>query len=39
MAGGQRADAPGAWLRIAKKGAPLSTLTKPQAIDTALCHG
>ena len=35
----QPADAPGAWLRIAKKGAPLTTLTKPEAIDTALCHG
>jgi uncharacterized protein YdeI (YjbR/CyaY-like superfamily) len=31
--------APGLWLRLAKKGAPERTLTKSEAIDTALCHG
>jgi uncharacterized protein YdeI (YjbR/CyaY-like superfamily) len=30
---------PGLWLRLAKKGAPEPTLTKPEAIDAALCHG
>lgn len=32
-------DAPGAWLRFAKKGASVTSLTKAEAIDTALCHG
>jgi uncharacterized protein YdeI (YjbR/CyaY-like superfamily) len=31
--------AAGLWLRLAKKGAPEPTLTKPEAIDAALCHG
>jgi uncharacterized protein YdeI (YjbR/CyaY-like superfamily) len=31
--------APGLWLRLAKKGAPEAALTKPEAIDAALCHG
>ena len=31
--------APGAWLRFAKKGAAIASLTKTEAIDTALCHG
>jgi uncharacterized protein YdeI (YjbR/CyaY-like superfamily) len=35
----QGAVAPGLWLRLAKKGAPEPTLTKPEAIDAALCHG
>ena len=32
-------DAPGAWLRFAKKGAGVASLTKAEAIDAALCHG
>ena len=31
--------APGAWLRIAKKGAAITSLTKAEAIDAALCQG
>jgi uncharacterized protein YdeI (YjbR/CyaY-like superfamily) len=31
--------APGLWLKFAKKGGPERTLTKPEAIDAALCHG
>jgi len=29
----------GLWLKIAKAGNPVSSLTKAQAIDAALCHG
>lgn len=36
---GQDADAPGVWLKLAKKGAPEPTLAKSEAIDAALCHG
>lgn len=32
-------DAPGAGLRFAKKGASITSLTKADAIDAALCHG
>jgi uncharacterized protein YdeI (YjbR/CyaY-like superfamily) len=32
-------DAPGAWLKFAKKGALMTTLAKTEAIDCALCHG
>jgi uncharacterized protein YdeI (YjbR/CyaY-like superfamily) len=35
----QATDAPGAWLKLAKKGAEATTLTKAEAIDAALCHG
>ena len=35
----QADDAPGAWLRFAKKGAGVASLTKAEAIDAALCHG
>jgi uncharacterized protein YdeI (YjbR/CyaY-like superfamily) len=35
----QGSNAPGLWLRLAKKGAPERTLTKLEAIDAALCHG
>lgn len=31
--------APGAWLRIAQKGAAITSLTKAEAIDAALCQG
>jgi uncharacterized protein YdeI (YjbR/CyaY-like superfamily) len=29
----------GTWLRLAKKGSGLTTVTKSEAIDAALCHG
>lgn len=32
-------DAVGAWLRLARKGADISSLSKAEAIDLALCHG
>lgn len=32
-------DAAGAWLRFAKKGAPEQTISKSDAIDSALVHG
>ena len=35
----QRDSAPGAWLRFAKKGASVISLTKAEAIDAALCPG
>lgn len=35
----QPEDAPGAWLRFAKKDAAITSLTKAEAIDAALCHG
>lgn len=35
----QPADAPGAWLRFAKKGAPEATISKSDAIDSALAYG
>jgi uncharacterized protein YdeI (YjbR/CyaY-like superfamily) len=33
------AASPGVWLRLAKKGAPLRSLSYAQALDEALCHG
>ena len=36
---GQGDDAAGAWLRLAKKSADFTSLTKAEAIDQALCHG
>lgn len=35
----QQEGAAGAWLRMAKKGAAMTSLTKAEAIDAALCHG
>jgi uncharacterized protein YdeI (YjbR/CyaY-like superfamily) len=35
----QPPDAPGAWLKLAKKSAGEPGLTKREAIDAALCHG
>jgi len=32
-------NAPGLWLKLAKKGAPEPTLSKSEAIDAALCYG
>ena len=29
----------GVWLRIAKQGAPTTSITHPEALDVALCHG
>lgn len=35
----QGVGANGAWLRFAKKGSGLTSVTKAEAIDAALCHG
>ena len=35
----QPLDAPGAWLRFAKQGAPAPTIAKTDAIDSALAYG
>lgn len=35
----QLRTAPGLWLKIAKKGSGIPSLTKAEAIDAALCHG
>ena len=35
----QPCDAPGIWLKLAKKGSGIASLSKADAIDTALCHG
>ena len=32
-------DAPGLWLKLAKKGSRIASLSKAEAIDAALCHG
>lgn len=32
-------DAPGLWLKLAKKGSGIANLSKAEAIDAALCHG
>jgi hypothetical protein len=34
-----RATAPGAWLRLARKGAPLRTIAYAEAVEAALCYG
>ena len=33
------AGSPGLWIKFAKKGSDVPTITKAEAIDTALCHG
>ena len=33
------ASSRGVWLRIAKRNAPTTTVTHPEALDIALCHG
>jgi uncharacterized protein YdeI (YjbR/CyaY-like superfamily) len=33
------ADSNGVWLQIAKKGAPTSSVTSPEALEVALCYG
>jgi uncharacterized protein YdeI (YjbR/CyaY-like superfamily) len=35
----QRADSKGLWLKLAKKSSGIVGVSKPEAIDTALCHG
>jgi len=35
----QPADAPGLWLKLAKQGSAIASLSKAEAIDAALCHG
>ena len=35
----QSSGSGGAWVRFAKKNAQFGTVTKPEAIDEALCHG
>ncbi|MEA2940765.1 MAG: hypothetical protein QOD09_1294 [Bradyrhizobium sp.] len=37
--GSQPGDAPGVWIKFARKGTLKTTLTKDEAIDAALCHG
>lgn len=36
---GQPSGAPGLWMKIAKPGAPAPTVSYPQALECALCHG
>jgi uncharacterized protein YdeI (YjbR/CyaY-like superfamily) len=36
---GHHAEAPGAWLRLAKKGAPYASVSYAEALDVALCYG
>ena len=36
---GQPAGSPGVWLKLAKKSAGCPSVTKAEAIDTALCQG
>jgi len=35
----QPAHSKGLWLKLAKKSSGLASVSKPEAIDTALCHG
>ena len=35
----QQAPSKGLWLKLAKKSSGLASVSKPEAIDTALCHG
>ncbi|MEO9132298.1 MAG: hypothetical protein ABI240_13950, partial [Sphingomonas sp.] len=37
--GAQPRDVRGLWLKLAKVGAGVSSVSKPEAIDGALCHG
>jgi len=37
--GAQPADHPGIWLKLAKKGADVPTVTRREAIDSGLCFG
>lgn len=35
----QPSDSAGLWLKLAKKSSGIASISKPDAIDTALCHG
>jgi uncharacterized protein YdeI (YjbR/CyaY-like superfamily) len=35
----QPAGSPGLWIKFAKAGSGIASVTKPEAIDAALCHG
>jgi uncharacterized protein YdeI (YjbR/CyaY-like superfamily) len=35
----QPQDCPGLWLKIAKKSAGIASISRDEAVDTALCHG
>jgi uncharacterized protein YdeI (YjbR/CyaY-like superfamily) len=35
----QPADSKGLWLKLARKSSGIASVSKPEAIDTALCHG
>jgi uncharacterized protein YdeI (YjbR/CyaY-like superfamily) len=35
----QPANSPGLWIKFAKTGSGIASVTKPEAIDVALCHG
>ncbi len=35
----QPATSPGLWIKFAKAGSGIASVTKPEAIDAALCHG
>jgi uncharacterized protein YdeI (YjbR/CyaY-like superfamily) len=35
----QPAESPGLWLKLAKQGSGIASLSKQEAIDAALCHG
>jgi uncharacterized protein YdeI (YjbR/CyaY-like superfamily) len=35
----QAVDSKGLWLKLAKKSSGIASVSKPEAIDTALCHG
>src|SRR5260370_25222526 len=35
----QPAQSKGLWLKLAKKSSRIASVSKPEAIDTALCHG
>lgn len=35
----EKADSPGVWIKIAKKGSGHASITYEEAIDVALCHG
>jgi|SRR5438270_2319390 len=37
--GAQPANSPGLWIKLAKAGSGIASLTKSEAIDAALCHG
>lgn len=35
----QSADSRGLWLKLAKKSSGIASVSRPEAVDTALCHG